>query len=266
MMHEPPDYDAFDADQPDDGEDIPAPKTPLDYITRGQVHDLWGAGFTIVRRHLHPDPFYVPPEMVPQGRSYQWWHLVHDKEFFYRPPNAEPSGWAPVPASRHDGYFMPAGHVGDIEVNGLGLFEKSKFEVDQAKAQQVAAAHQQVHDWKKVTSAMFSGDVSVGGERTAIGETKSYENTTAIPRDMVPYIDKIFAERDYLAKCYAEESAGSEPSWSTVVMGEISDKFQSMMRDNIDTPKWPALNAIILPYAIENVRKQIKEAASGEAS
>src|ERR1700743_1103749 len=99
-------------------------------VHRDVIEDLWSAGYTILPRARHPDPFFVPPELVPQGRAYQWWHLVPDKVFFRREAGAEPSGWAPVPASRHDGYFMPAGHVGDIEVNGLGLFEKSQFEVD----------------------------------------------------------------------------------------------------------------------------------------
>ena len=112
-------------------------------ITQDQIQDLWGCGFTIVARNRGPDPFHVPADMVPQGRSYQWWHLVHDKFHFDRHGDGS-SGWAPVPASRHDGYFMPFGHTGDIEVQGLGLFEKSKVEVDQDRAQNIAAAHKLV--------------------------------------------------------------------------------------------------------------------------
>ena len=98
-------------------------KPVREVVSREIIDDLWGAGYTILPRNRHPDPFYVPPEIVPSTRSYQWWHLVHDKVLYG-------NGWAPVPASRHDGYFMPAGFVGDIEVSGLGLFEKPKFEVD----------------------------------------------------------------------------------------------------------------------------------------
>lgn len=234
-------------------------KPVREVISREIIDDLWGAGYTILPRNRHPDPFHVPPEMVPQGRSYQWWHLVHDKFYFEKYGN-QLSTWAPVPASRHDGYYMPAGHVGDIEVNGLGLFEKSKFEVEQERAQNANAAQQAVHDWKQVTGTMFSGEVSIGGEKTAIGETKTYENTSKIPRDMVPYIDKILAERDYLANEYAKESKDiSEPSWSTVLISDIAAEYQAALKSNPDAPKWPTLHAIVLPYAIANIRKQLAE-------
>ena len=130
-------------------------------ITQDQIQDLWGCGFTIVARQRGADPFYVPQEMVPQGRSYQWWHLVHDKFHFHRDGGS--SGWSPVPASRHDGWFMPFGHVGDIEVGGLGLFEKSKIEVDQERAAQVVAAHKPVADWIDKNAALgLTGEVRFG--------------------------------------------------------------------------------------------------------
>lgn len=234
---------------------------PLDYISPDAVQDLWGIGYTIVRRHQHPDPFHVPAEVIPHGRSYQWWHLVHDKFHFYRPENATPSGWAPVPASRHDGMFMPFGTSGAIEVNGLGLFEKSKFEIDADRAQQIDAAHKLVDGWKEKWGGQFSGDVSIGGERTPVGETKSIENTTAIPRDMVPYIAQIFIERDYLGKCYADDCKSGEPAWSSVTISEIAAKMDVAMKADATGPKWPTLNAIILPYAIANVRSRIKQEA-----
>lgn len=221
-------------------------------ISRETIDDLWGAGYTILPRRRHPDPFHVPDDMVPQGRSYQWWHLVHDKFHFHRDGNNS-TGWSPVPASRHDGYFMPAGHIGDIEVSGLGLFEKSKFEVDQERAQNVAAAHKQVDDWKAKWDGDFSGEVSVGGERTEIGATKTVENTTAIPRDMVPYIAQIFKERDRLGQDYAKE--GNETKWAAT-------SYETHMAENPDAPKWPTLNAILLPQAIKNIRSRIKEEAS----
>src|SRR6267142_5671283 len=104
-------------------------KLVREIISRDIIDDLWGAGYTILPRRRHADPFHVPVEMVPQGRSYQWMHLIHDKFHFIGSRGDYSLGWSPVPASRHDGYFLPAGYIGDIEVNGLGLFEKPKFEV-----------------------------------------------------------------------------------------------------------------------------------------
>ncbi len=247
------------------------PPHPLDYISRDQVQDLWGIGYTITPRRRHPDPFHVPPEMVPQGRSYQWMHLIHDKkQYLY-----EGSGWAPVPNSRHEGLFMPFGTSGAIEVNGLGLFEKPKFEVDADRASQVAAAHKQVDDWKAKWGGQFAGEVTVGQQTelgkldtvqtTKIGSTKTIEDTTAIPRDMVPYIAQIFEERDLLAKEFTQDSEGAGPS--TAQMAAIDAKLFQALSANPDAPKWPTLNGILLPIAIDIVRKRItEEAASGQAS
>lgn len=222
-------------------------KPVRDIISREVIDDLWGAGYTILPRKRHPDPFNVPQETVPQGRSYQWMHLVHDKWHYAGHNN---TGWARVPASRHDGYFMPAGFVGDIEVNGLGLFEKPKFEVDADKAAQTAAAHKMVDDWKERWGGQFSGETVISGERTEIGDTKTIEDTTKIPRDMVPYIAQIFEERDRLAKVSAEvfDNGGTD---------EFIPKFVEAIRDDPERPKWPLLHSLVLPTAIANVRDRI---------
>ncbi len=234
-------------------------KPVREVVAREVIDDLWGAGYTILPRRRHPDPFFVPDDMVPQSRSYQWMHLVHDKALFESNKGALPNAWAPVPASRHDGYFLPAGHVGDIEVNGLGLFEKPKFEVEQEHANNIAAAHKQVDDWKDKWGGQFSGEVSVSGERTAIGETKTFEDTTAIPRDMIPYIAEIFDERDKISNEYA--SGNRDGTW-TADLAEISVKMYSAVSYDVVSPRWPMLNAIILPYAIKNIRNRIKQESS----
>lgn len=232
-------------------------------ITQDQIQDLWGCGYTIVARKRHPDPFFVSPEMVPQGRSYQWWHLVHDKFHFERPKNATPSGWAPVPASRHDGYFMPFGHTGDIEVNGLGLFEKSKFEVDQERQQQVVAAMKPVSDWIDKNSAMgLTGEVKFGDVAMDVGDapkdvfasskSKTLETTVKIPKEMVPHMAAIFEERDRLKN-------------EAVVNDVVIDQNLAEMLDAAvgaagpDAARWPILHAILLPIAIENVRQQLQK-------
>lgn len=227
---------------------------PLDYISRDAIQDLWGVGYTIVKRMRHPDPFHVPDEMVPQGRAYQWMHLVHDK-FHY-----ENGGWAAVPASRHEGLFMPFGHVGDIEVNGLGLFEKPKFEVDADRAQQHAKAHEQVDAWKEKWGGQFSGEVSVGGERTEVGATKSIEDTTAIPRDMVPYIGQIFEERDRLYSDLQKMWEGD--GVMTEDQAGIIRKYNEALDEDPTILKGPAFNALLMPYAIANIRNRIKQEAS----
>jgi hypothetical protein len=240
---------------------------PFDYVTKDQIQDLWGIGFTIVKRSRHPDPFHVTPEMIPQGRAYQWWHLVQDKALY------EHSGWAAVPASRHDGYFMPFGHVGPIEVGGLGLFEKPKFEVDQERAQQVKAAQQQVTDWaKQVGAEGLSGSFSIDGQTFDVGatpatrrdtKTKSINTTVGVPADMFMHMAEVFAERDRL---YAE----LEAAWSTTDQVFTSwqlavyNHYKAALADDPAILKGPTLNAMLLPYAVENVRAKLKEGKTDE--
>lgn len=244
--------------------------TVSEIITQDQIQDLWGCGFTIVARRRHPDPFHVPQDMVPQGRSYQWWHLVHDKCHFGGPSSA----WAPVPASRHDGYFMPFGHVGDIEVGGLGLFEKSKVGVDQERAQQVADAMKPMQDWaNNVKSLGFEGGAAIfdGGGRvvekyddeTRIStimplktmenhRSKTIESTVKIPSDMAQHMAAIFAERGRLCSDLVMEDRRLRPS-------AVTEKFYAAVDADKSLPWWPTLHAILLPIAIENVRKSLKQ-------
>lgn len=231
-------------------------------ITQDQIQDLWGCGFTIVARNRHPDPFFVPQEMVPQGRSYQWWHLVHDKFHFHREGDSK-TGWAPVPASRHDGYFMPFGHVGDIEVNGLGLFEKPKFEVDQERQSQVAAAMKPVSDWIDKNCALgLTGEIKFGDVAMGVGDppkdvfasskSKTLEAAVKIPKEMGPHMAAIFVERDRLKDEIVQPDR-------MLVPGPIADQFYAAVQDDKSLPWWPTLHAILLPIAIENVRKSLKQ-------
>lgn len=234
-------------------------------ISRDIIEDLWGAGYTILPRARHPDPFYLAPEMIPASRSYQWMHLVHDKSLI-----DVDTGWALVPASRHDGYFMPAGHIGGIEVSWLGLFEKPKFEIDQAHQAAAAAAHKLVDGWKEKWGKGFSGEVSVGGEKSTVGETakfpdsKSIELITKVPRDMTVHMAAIFAERDAL---YTDlvDCWNSMAPLNDQQLG-IRKQYEVVLDADPGMQKAAALNALLLPIAIENVRNRISEDSNDQAS
>ena len=156
---------------------------------------------------------------------------------------------------------MPFGHKGDIEVGGLGLFEKSKYEVDLELGENTKAAHKLVSDWaEKAAENQFSGVVNIGGIETPVGDdtwpiyasskSKTLETTVKIPKDMTPYMGQIFAERDRLK----EEMVLPD---RTLKPGALADKFYDAVDKDKAAPWWPTLHAILLPIAIENVRKQI---------
>lgn len=231
-------------------------KPVRDLVSTEVIESLWEAGYTILPRRRGTDPFEIDQKFIPRDRAYQWFHLVHDKVRF------ENTGWAAVPASRHDGYFMPAGTAGAIEVNGLGLFEKPKDEVDKEKAENVNKAHKLVDDWAEKHGAMLSGHISIGGQKREIGsdkrikellssfenhETRTIDTTVGIPGDMVHLLSEIYAERDRLEGEIVRKDR-------TLAPGEVADRFYAAIEADKGAPWWPTLRAILLPMAVDKVR------------
>jgi hypothetical protein len=230
-----------------------------DVVSADQLHELWGIGYTVVPRSRHPDPFHVPEYMVPATRFYQWFSLEHDKPLFTG------TGWAPVPNNRHPGIFAPYGTGGDVQVHGLGLFDKSKAEVDNDGAHSVAAAKKQVEDWAS-RFGNLSGEVRVGGHAVAelpgpaaapmkhAFETEggTIELTQKIPFDMTEHMATIFRERDRLKDALVNPDR-------TLKSSEAANKFYAAIEADPSLPWWPTLHAILLPIAIENVRAKLKE-------
>ena len=229
------------------------------------IQDLWGMGLTVVPRLRHADPFYVPDYVIPADRGYQWMHLEHDKVWIE-------TGWSPVPYERHAGMFAPYGTGGNIEVQGMGLFDKPKFEIERERSDSVKKAQGLMQDWADRMGAQgFGGGARVVGmgeadavvteikvgeavetriETIARPQEKTVELVSAIPKDMTAYIGRIFAERDRIK----EELIRPDRS---LVPCEIADKFYEAIEADKTLPWWPTLHAIILPYAIENVRKAV---------
>jgi hypothetical protein len=102
------------------------------------------------------DRLHVPPEMTPDGMTYLWVRASilgqNDPQWQRR---REQTGWKPVPASRHDGYWMPKGYDGEINVEGLVLYELPTEFVERRKLNERKRAAEQV--WVR-EQAMRSGD------------------------------------------------------------------------------------------------------------
>jgi hypothetical protein len=242
-------------------------------LTYDQLHDLWGAGYTIVRRPV--DRYEVDQKLVPAGKVYQWNPVKSDGLDV-----KQPEGWTPVPYSRHEGVFAPWGMPGNIEFGGLALCEKDKEQAEEFHRASHAKAHQNVEDWLNKTGASFSGGVTVGadtkvvgdkdlarkisgieisedGEMAQVGATKTIETIVRIPGDMTPHIAAIFAERDRLEAEVVRKDR-------TLVPGPIADKFYEAIDANKGAPWWPTLRAILLPIAVDNVRASLKKEPTDE--
>jgi len=232
-------------------------------LTTDQIHDLWGAGYTIVRRPA--DPFEIDKKLIPHGMSYQW-----------NEAEAKLPGWKPVPFSRHEGVFAPYGCSGDIFVGGLSLCEKARAEVEVELKRNAARAQQNVEDWATRTGAQgITGGARVvaqdsdgrfeivketyigkkpvlAGDAVVLESNKTIETTVGIPRDMTPHIASIFKERDRLEAEVVRKDR-------TLAPGPIADKFYAAVDADKGAPWWPTLRAILLPIAVDNVRASLKK-------
>lgn len=89
------------------------------------------------------DIYFVPPNEIPHGWSYQWNTVsVHGNNEVVRKfeNNMFANGWRPVPADRHPGRWTAPGVKGDIVVQGLRLEERPSALTEEATAEDEANA------------------------------------------------------------------------------------------------------------------------------
>lgn len=246
----------------------------LDLVFSLVVQALWDAGLSVVPRR-GGDQFEIHPSLVPGGWSYQW--------------NTTPAegDWRAVSHEDHPGIFAPLGASGPINLDGLWLVKKKGDIAEQVRREQVQKSRERLESWAD-RFGMFTGGATMlqtDGEevvRTEIAAgkgvevkretferpaTKTVELTTKIPKDMLAYIDQIFAERDRIVGELLVEEDG-RPRWrddATPKSQAIIRQFWEAVRVDMGAPWWPTLHAIILPYAIDNVRKAIFQPNQSEA-
>ena len=142
----------------DDG-DYVAPKTPMDYIRLDALHDLWGAGFTVIRRNTFGNDVYELADRVKRpGMARQWVDKSEVSKF-------TDSGWSIVDCEDYPGLFAPFGYAGPVEVGRLSLVECPQHKVDAAKRAQIAAAEKLITDWQDKYGGELSGTVRKGYAR-----------------------------------------------------------------------------------------------------
>jgi len=80
------------------------------------------------------DRLKIPKEIIPDKMEYQWiTHAILGQEMLNRRSRFMKAHWSPVPSERHDGLFMPKGYKGQIEVEGLGLYERPMWVSNKAR-------------------------------------------------------------------------------------------------------------------------------------
>ena len=103
-------------------------------------------GKPIKRIKVGTDPYYIPPGVIPDGWVYQFKRkTVHGMDNPSEQAAMQRGGWTPVPAERHDGFFLPAGVKGEIVIGGLILMERPVELEEEARWEDKQAADAQVN-------------------------------------------------------------------------------------------------------------------------
>ena len=243
-------------------------------LTADDIDELYKCGFAIIPRH--EDPFDIPAALIKPDWSYQWFT---DGE--------HPKGWKAVAYQDHPGWFAPPDKQGLVVVQGNRLFRKLKAEVEEFHRKNRQKTVEQLEGWAD-RFGMFTGGATMlqtDGEEVVRTEitagrgvevktetferpaTKTVELVSHLPRDMITYIDEVFAERDRISKELFIEGADGRPIFKYPVpepYGLMVEQFWKAVEDDKGAPWWPTLNATILPYAIANVRKANEEKVNAE--
>ena len=125
-------------------------REPMRAATRGGTVARGRNGEILTRKRSgSTDPFHIDAKIIPDGWEYQWNAVTiigNGEVLMDQNLRMAENGWRPVPADRHPGQFMPAGHAGSILRGGQRLDERPKILSDEARAEDLAAARQLISD------------------------------------------------------------------------------------------------------------------------
>lgn len=122
------------------------------------------------------DDFYLDPEMIPDGWTYQWKrHTIYGQEDPAYQVQLARAGWAPVPASRHP-EMMPVGATdGVILRKGMLLMECPTEIVDERRAIDLRRAREQVRHKEEQLAGTPDGTMTRDHARVRPNIKKGYE-------------------------------------------------------------------------------------------
>lgn len=147
------------------------------------------------KRTTNTDLFHIPPEIVPEGWSYQWnvIEVLGKPETAHQLAMAE-NGWRPVPAGRHSGMFMPADYSENSPIirDGLRLEERPMALTLEAQAEERTKANRLMMDQQEqlgLTQKMPDGfDRNNASLRRAerAGTSRTFAPAPDAPRPSLP--------------------------------------------------------------------------------
>lgn len=133
------------------------------------------------------DRFYIPPEIIPDGWSYEWKvQTVLNAENPAHMVELERKGWTPVPLDRNDGHraMMPMGWKGNtITRDGMILMERPQEITDEAIAIRNQRARAQVRSKEAQLAAAPPGQFERTNKDASLVRVKKSYSPVEIPQE-----------------------------------------------------------------------------------
>jgi len=129
------------------------------------------------------DDFFVPPEFIPDGWSYEWKRKtnVGMEDPAYQVALAR-MGWEPVPASRHPSMMPDGNKYQIIERKGMVLMERPLEITEEARQIERNLARNQIRQKEAQLSSAPEGTLTRDHAQARPKISKSYE-AIPIPKD-----------------------------------------------------------------------------------
>ncbi len=129
----------------------------------------------------HDDIFWLPIEEIPEGFTYEWKRLsvMGQEDPFYIAQMRE-QGWEPVLASRHPTWVPPGYDKPNIIKGGQILMERPEELTNQARAEELAVARQQVREAEARLGMTPRGEMTRNFPGIKVGVSKEYVRPVVI--------------------------------------------------------------------------------------
>lgn len=130
------------------------------------------------------DEFYVPPEEIPDGWTYEWKRKsVFGKEDPAHQVQLARMGWEAVPASRHPSMMPDSGGYNTIERKGMILMERPAEVTQEARIAEMRRARLQVRQKEEQLNSAPSGQFERANKENSLVKVKKSYEAVPIPKD-----------------------------------------------------------------------------------
>lgn len=128
------------------------------------------------------DEFYVPPELIPEGWTYEWKRkTVLGQEDPAHQVALARKGWDPVPASRHPSFMPDSGAYNTIERKGMVLMERPIEITQEARQAEMRRARLQVRQKEEQLNNSPQGQFERNNKDNSLVKVKKSYEAVPIP-------------------------------------------------------------------------------------